>query len=465
MSYINKSNQGELSFKFYWLVRSIIWLFLAASVFMLAYTYYRAEIIFGGSEEEKYFKYYLLSLIGIFIWGGVLRLKDELKINILMMTISLLVGLYLVEITLAFVFPVVNEKASAAEKAGVRFDERTKLQVIQGMRDKGVDAKPSVKPYFFIKTNGVEGIESLYPFGGVSKKITVNCNESGTRMIYASDRYGFNNPDFEWNSPQTKWVLTGDSYTQGACVNPGEEIAGQIRSITGNSLINLGSGGNGPLIELAVLKEYAESRRPEIVLWIYSESNDLTGDLQNEKSSPLLMSYLRPGFTQNLIQRQTEIDSRLEKYIAEEEVKERKNTEAKALGWNTEIFRLFNLRKRFKFDVVASTDVDVDPLFKEILKKARDRVKAWGGMLYFVYLPEYSRYSTSVSNHDLYRKRSEVIGVAEGLAIPVIDIHKEIFAKHQDQLSLFPFRMSGHYTAEAYSEVARAIVSRVKKGS
>ena len=114
------------------------------------------------------------------------------------------------------------------------------------------------------------------------------------------------------------WVITGDSFAQGACVNPGEEIAGQIRSLTEESVINLGIGGNGLLSELAALQEYAESRKPKNVIWLYYEGNDIV-DLAREKSAMLLMNYLQPKFSQNLLHRQTEIDIRLSKYLAEAE--------------------------------------------------------------------------------------------------------------------------------------------------
>ena len=39
-------------------------------------------------------------------------------------------------------------------------------------------------------------------------------------------------------------------------------------------MINLGKGGNGPILEYAALKEYGEPLRPRIVLWFYFE-NDL----------------------------------------------------------------------------------------------------------------------------------------------------------------------------------------------
>ena len=51
----------------------------------------------------------------------------------------------------------------------------------------------------------------------------------------------------------------------------------------------------------------------------------------------------------------------------------------------------------------------------------------------------------------------------KGLDIPEIDIHQEVFANHPDPLALFPFRLVGHYNANGYSEVAKAIVASVIK--
>ena len=48
------------------------------------------------------------------------------------------------------------------------------------------------------------------------------------------------------------------------------------------------------------------------------------------------------------------------------------------------------------------------------------------------------------------------------LEIPIIDIHKEVFVPHSDPLSLFPFRMAGHYNAEGYKLVAESISKRLK---
>ena len=71
--------------------------------------------------------------------------------------------------------------------------------------------------------------------------------------------------------------------------------------------------GNGPLFELAQIKEYLPALKPKIVLWFYYEGNDLS-NLKIEKQSALLRRYLEGGFTQNLLDRQADIDRVLTEY-------------------------------------------------------------------------------------------------------------------------------------------------------
>ena len=85
-------------------------------------------------------------------------------------------------------------------------------------------------------------------------------------------------------------------------------------------------------------------------------------------------------------------------------------------------------------------------------------VSGWGGKMYFVYQPAFARYSTG----NEHPNRNFVMRTATELDIPIIDIHKEVFDPHPDPLSLFPFRMNGHYNAEGYKLVAEAIGKRLE---
>ena len=82
-------------------------------------------------------------------------------------------------------------------------------------------------------------------------------NENGYFATYNNDRFGFNNPDNQWDIKTIDYVLLGDSATHGDCVNEPDTIGGKLRSYNNvNSLLNLAQAGNDQLIEYATLKEY-----------------------------------------------------------------------------------------------------------------------------------------------------------------------------------------------------------------
>ncbi len=204
---------------------------------------------------------------------------------------------------------------------GVSYDKRTKMEVIDDLRDSGVDAYPSVALEYLIGSNGLTSNKGrIYPLGGISNKTTVYCNEGGFWSIYESDEYGFNNSKGLYKENKVDIVLIGDSLTEGACVQPANSISAVLRKLD-FSAISFGKGGIGSLIKLATLKEYAEPLKPKIVLWTYF-INDLN-DLDRENKSSLLRKYLNEDdYSQNLISRQEEIDGLLKNYIKYEWKKE-----------------------------------------------------------------------------------------------------------------------------------------------
>ena len=433
------------------LSKSITWFFIAGYILLLIYTYYRAEVHHLGLQPERYFKYYVISILSILCWGVVLCLREEVRVKIILGAISLIMGLYMAEGALHF-FSL--SRVTVATKLGIEFDQRTRLEVIKSFKAEGLDSVPILISPHLLEQGGIHQDGAvLFPFGGVSKKITVGRNEGGKYSIYRSDRYGFNNPDREWDSTNINWLMVGDSFTRGEAVQVGEEIAGQIRYLTNSTVINLGISGNGPLTELAGLIEYAKSLRPRKVLWVYYE-NDLD-NMHQEKLVPILMQYLEDNFSQHLMGRQEEIDSELKELI---------DKDTHFLLQKTKWLRLYNLRLKIRVligsDESAKVNAKIDPLFAKILTKAKERTEAWGGKLYFVYLPSFSHFNEQI-DYDLYRKKTEVIELVKGLSIPVIDIQHEVFSDHPDPLSLFPLRIIGHYNAEGYSEVARAIISSI----
>ena len=72
---------------------------------------------------------------------------------------------------------------------------------------------------------------NILPLSGVSNIKTITCNENGYYAIYDSDRYGFNNPDGEWDKKNIEYFLIGDSFTDGACVNEPNDIGSILKII------------------------------------------------------------------------------------------------------------------------------------------------------------------------------------------------------------------------------------------
>ena len=390
--------------------------------------------------------------------GLCLRLSDAKRSKIALASTSLLFSLYVCEgFYSAVKFLQNGNKQSAANTQSVAdFDTRSITEVLEDMKSTGIEAVPTVAPEMFTASDGLPTERGrVFPIGGVAKKRTLLGNENGSWAYYESDEYGFNNP-----SPQTETdvdiVLIGDSFAQGVAVQPGEDIGARLRSDK-RRVTNLGTSGNGPLIELATLKEYAEPLKPLVVLWFYYEENDLF-NLRNEQQSPLLLRYLDPEFTQGLRSRQSEIDSALTHFIQCEAQRYLLKPNDQAESSLASFAKLSHLRGLARAGYQRRTwrqdKTDLVPYFREIMEQAKYRTESWGGKLYFVYLPCWNRYGLSYNEGHYHRE--DVLRAVRDLDIPTIDIHDAV-EKLDDPLSIFPFRKYGHYNASGYKLVAEQV--------
>lgn len=438
-----------------------ITLIIGIFLFSILFCFSILQIILNGNSRQDIF-------IAIFFFLGIvasyftLRLRTDHKITFVITGLSIIIGLYFLDIFIFYWRPPggspKTERIKVSKSKGISFDAREKLDVIMDFESQGIKAYPIVNPSFFIKSNGLKIDEAkILPLGGVSRKKTVQCNESGKWITYVSDEHGFNNPMGSFGFSGIDVLLLGDSFANGACVKREAGFAGQLRKISGKKVITLGRGGNGPLTEFASLKEYGSTLKPKYVLWIYFEGNDLE-DLCREQLSSILMKYRDSQFSQHLISRQSEIDSVLIKYIQKER-KIKKNGTEKAIVSLLDIATLSHLRRKLGYFIPPSTSNL--SFFKELIEKARNLTSSWGGKLIFVYLPSHGRYAYNMKedfhNHDL------ILSVVENLNIPIIDIHKDVFKTYPDPISLFPFRLNGHYTGEGHRLVARSMYSHLQK--
>ena len=57
----------------------------------------------------------------------------------------------------------------------------------------------------------------------------------------------------------------------------------------------------------------------------------------------------------------------------------------------------------------------------------------------------------------------KIIKKIKSLDITVIDMHENVFSKHADTLSLFPFRRNGHYNELGYRLITENIYRNINK--
>ena len=421
---------------------------------------------------QYYFKIIIACLIIATLLGlGLKKLSNNLKASLSLSFFTVGIVVYGFETFLEFSTKT-SQKEIIAKQMGVSYDSRTTIEVLNDLRDSGFEALPNVRSAFLVKSNGLTSDKGrIYPLGTISNTTTIFSNESGYYPVIETDEHGFNNPKGLYEENKVDIVLTGDSFTEGYSVHSNETISAVLRQSDFN-VISVGKGNNGPLIELAALKEYAEPLKPKIVLWLYG-INDMF-DLGSEMKSSLLSKYLNEDdYSQNLISRQKEIDGVLINYV-QVEWEKKKNKEKERVenntNWTTnineviynnriiKILKLSNLRIKITLTPNAYSVSIPTPIFRDVLQKSKQMVSNWNGKIYFVYLPAFTRYSTG--NKDPHR--DFVMQTATELDIPIIDIHNEVFDPHLDPLSLFPFRVSSHYNAEGYKLVAEAIGRRLE---
>ena len=238
-------------------------------------------------------------------------LKNSQKDYLIICLITSVITLYAFEFYL-IKYPPIDKKLSKEqsikeklykEKTGKKYDTRTKHEIYNELKKKDKDIKVIVHPTSYISENS-----NFIPLSGISNSKTIFCNENGYYSIYQSDRHGFNNPDYEWESKEIEYLLVGDSFTHGACVNRPHDIASVLRQLSNKSALNLGYVGNGSLIHYATIKEYLNPKVNKI-LWMFYEGNDLL-DLRFELTNKVFKNYLvNNDFNQNLKYRQIEIDN------------------------------------------------------------------------------------------------------------------------------------------------------------
>ena len=435
---------------------NISYFWLSISLILITYVIYKDFTT--HSNSGYYHKYYIITLtLGIFSLCSFF-IERNIKKKIFFFSIIVLIFLYLFE-GYIFLKNYLYKKKEVIDK----------FTYFKNYKIDDPSSVLAIDPYHFLKEND----QNIMPLSSISNKMTIHCNENNFFSKYKTDRYGFNNPNLQWDKSITDFVLVGDRFAQGDCVNEEQNIAGNLRKLSlNNSVINLGYGGNGPLMEYAVLREYLPLLNAKKIIWLYCETNDLSGDanegLKQELNNIILKNYLNnETFTQDLKNRQHEIDLKTElklKNIIE--------SVDKANQYNKffKFMKLFNTR--YYFDILINKknnseinqNQEISQDFKNILLKAKNFASVSGSEFYFIYIPEKNRYfekNFDKSKHD-YKK---VINFLLEKNIKFVDLHNEFFVKEDNPLSYFAKSNKleyTHFNQLGYKMIAELIFKKTK---
>ena len=218
--------------------------------------------------------------------------------------------------------------------------------------------------------------------------------------------------------------MIGDSFAQGACVEQSRNISGSLSKLVDkeSGVINVGASGNGPLLSHAAMKEYSKKLNIKNLIWLFYD-NDIQNLAEREIDNKLLLKYLiDDNFAQKLTEKQNKIDDKILKYIESNNSIIKKKNKSKSLyiynfikfkNIRSLIYTTFFERKYEKRNYV---------LFEKILKKTINYTKKNNMKLYFVYLPDYSKFSGYQKKNIVYKN---VISITKSNNVDIIDMLDE----------------------------------------
>ena len=274
-------------------------------------------------------------------------------------------------------------------------------------------------------------------------------------ITYTADRYGFNNPDRLYDSP-LDLMLLGDSFVEGFCLPPGEDLASRLRK-SGVNAASMGIRGNGPLIELATLGRFGQIFRPRHVVLVFFEGNDWE-NLEAELTEPWLRAALAPDANYGSQSTAQETLDRAQIMMAEDN---KDRITVADLLTKTEVFRNFvALQQTFtRLGLIYPKIARPMPEFRQILHRAKAISQRWGGTFSMVYVPRVDRFLGAFSSdHAFDQLRTIVLDAAGAEGIEVIDLREALGNQHDPARMYAP---DGHFSRDGAAFAADVISRRL----
>lgn len=346
------------------------------------------------------------------------------------------------------------------------FDYRTIKEVISDLRKNGKLSYPVIGVNQFLGTPSEKWVAPLsvdnreiVPLTQVANVNLVYCNEGGSWFIYKSDRFGFNNPDVLWNKNRIDLAIIGDSFASGACIaKPRLGLMEHIRSDIPSSL-SIGSPSSGPLLQLALMKEYLLPMRPVNVVWFFSDFNGLSFDY--ERQFNWLKNYLDPKKINFFSEHQDQINSFVMKSVdANLNRSERGNPSF--LSLTKDFLSLKKLRESRGLTSCPNKNQDFY-LLEETFKQAKLEIEKWGGHLTVIYMPNGIEPACDLMRINDRHKNwyyDNISQIFERQDISVLNL-RQAYAELGSPANFYLFPGS-HFTEYGYEWVSSKIIQHLK---
>jgi hypothetical protein len=230
----------------------------------------------------------------------------------------------------------------------------------------------------------------------------------------------------------------------------------------------VGAGGNGPLLELASIREYLPTVKPRLVLWLFGEVHT-PEYFEDEVNNPLTLRYLDPSFSQGLADRQEQIDHAIANYfdrgIQVEEAK-------RSLAHRTRDFAALKDTRMLMYYFVTARSSQPKPhaefdarLYERILLEGVRTVSQWGGTVAVVYWPDSSRYPAGPGYSPrnvqaLDEARDKILAIAKRNGVAAIDLSHSFPEKDAaagNARFFYPF--PAHFKPAGYRLAARELMT------
>jgi hypothetical protein len=399
----------------------------------------------SGLSPSQIVVYYLLPALWVAISLLALRRSAEARVGFALFQLSVGCSLLVAEVGAT----VLLRAKSAGPPRPSLLDE------VRQLRASGADAFQAIAGNQLVDLNpqvlvGRDTLHVVTPAPGHA--IVRLCNEDRPMLTYASDRYGFDNPDSVWLAGSNSVTVIGDSYTVGVCVPSADAIPGRLRAT--RPVVNLGISGSGPLQQLALLREYGAQVKSKQVVWILYEGNDFW-DLAREADRAWLTRYLSAGHVQALAAQAAAVNSGYRQWIDSISARAPEAAAAAPSFSLRDILTMRALRALVPVSVPLPGSGASIGLLPTILARANAEVREWGGELVVVYMPAYLRYRTVIG--DPFPERALVLAELRAQGIRVVDLYEQ-FGQEPNPKALWVTPRS-HLTAQGY-HLAASVIER-----